>query len=125
MAEVFIDGSRGMMDADGGLYRTGPDGHIYSVEELATDPSIMTGNRRSDQYSMERYVDMIVSTGDNMTRLFASLSEDEINKTLFVVLHPTDTIEYNYSLIRNRNGEMNHGSGTITHNISLDNAINI
>jgi hypothetical protein len=125
VAEVFIDGSRGMMDADGGLYRTGPDGHIYSVEELATDPSIMTGNRRSDQYSMERYVDMIVSTGDNMTRLFASLSEDEINKTLFVVLHPTDTIEYNYSLIRNRNGEMNHGSGTITHNISLDNAINI
>jgi len=67
VAEVLIDGSRGMMDADGGLYWTGLDGHIYSVEELATDPSIMTGNRRNNNYGMEKYVDMIVSTGDNNT----------------------------------------------------------
>jgi len=51
-----------MLDADGGVYRTGEDGHIYSMAELAENTNIMRNNVQDNNYPSEVYIDMIANT---------------------------------------------------------------
>lgn len=118
--EVFVDGARAMLDADGGVYRTWEDGHIYSVDELAADPTIMTNNPQDNNYDNSEYAEMISTTQDNNIQPIWDLPQEEIDKVLAIFLHPGDVIQYGYSLLGEwgNNGQINDGEWYLTHTLS-------
>lgn len=126
VVEIMIDGQRGMFDADGGVYWTGENWHIYSVDELAADPNIILNNPQNNTYDAAVYVNMIATTGDNEVVFYPT--DGNTGQNMSTLLYPHDTIRYGYSYLITRSvwgkWQLNDGMVTLTrkltpsHNIS-------
>lgn len=126
VAEIKVDGQWGMLDADGGVYWTGDDGHIYSVAELGADTWIIMNNPQDNNYNVDwdqsNYAWMMEQWGNILE--WDPFSPDMMNYQLFAFLQPNDTITYGYRFFKDvdvshsNNGHLDDGIGFLTSRIA-------
>ena len=111
VAELKIDGQWGMMDADGWVYWTGEDNHIYSVAELGADTGIIMNNPQDNNYNIDGDPSNYAWMMENWWNIldWAPFSSEMMNYQWFTFLHPNDTITYEYRHMKELDGSSNNG----------------